>query len=222
VRASLIDCSNAVAFVAADDVLSQFGVAATASPARLDAASCDNSGSLLTAVDDLRRVAGVAMGIGDATTANIPLGSPKVAFVHRPVDFVTTDGQLVGASEYDIGVRFVSMERFHHAVPGTVAMCLAAAAAIDTSVVHDIVAGLPSFRHLMSRTDEPRPLRIASPAGVIEVRARVQSKRRGDHSTDDHGDHDVNMLMTWHVDFVSIVRTQRRLMDGFVYGLVDE
>jgi hypothetical protein len=81
----------------------------------------------------------------------------------------------------------ISMERVHRAVPGTNVMAIAAAARIEGAIPH---------AHARAGT----PLRVACPSGVIPVDADVV-RTPGDG---------------WHVNAISVYRTQRRLMEGSV------
>lgn len=178
VEASLVDATNPVVFVAA----SAFGKTATETPDALDGDT-----GFMAAMDDLRRQAGVAMGMAERPE-DVPLSNPKIAILAPPSDMVTIAGEPVPASAHDILIRILSMEKCHKAVTGTGAMCLAAACGVAGSVPHRLRLG-----------DDPR-VRMASPSGVVDLAADVARSPDG----------------TWQVRSISVERTQRRLMEGWV------
>ena len=177
---SLVDATNPVIFLAAESV----GISGTELPNSLEALP-----GFLHGLDELRRAAGVRMGIA-ANPELVSLGNPKISMLYAPADYTTLDGTHIGADEYDIGVRMVSMERIHRAVTGTGAMCLAAAAQIHGGIAAKL-----------ARQPQPgMPLRIGSPSGILEVDANVVQTASGD----------------WDVHSITVFRTQRRLMEGWV------
>ncbi len=178
VEATLADATSPVVFVSAAD----FGKTATELPDAIDA-----DRGFMAAMDDLRRQAGVAMGLADRP-ADVPLSNPKIAILAAPTDAPTLTGDTVAADEHDILIRILSMERCHKAVTGTGAMCLAAVCRVEGSVAHRLCR--PSSG----------PVRIASPSGVVRVDADVARAEDG----------------TWTVRSIGVDRTQRRLMEGWV------
>ena len=178
VEASLVDATNPVVFVAAAD----FDKTATELPDAIDA-----DRTFMAAMDDLRRQAGVRMDLADQP-ADVPLSNPKIAILAPPSDAPTLSGETLGAEGHDILIRILSMERCHKAVTGTGAMCLAAACLVEGSVPHRLCRPTTGT------------VRIASPSGVVSVRAEVSR-------TADGG---------WTVASIGVDRTQRRLMEGWV------
>ena len=136
---------------------------------------------LMVAIDSLRRAAGVAIGLADAP-GTCPLATPKVAVVAAPQDYSALDGTLVAATECDLVVRAVSMERLHRAIPVTAALALAVALQIpgtlppracrgDARHADDPARHAVGHRHRRCRAGLDRwgPLRtqrIASPHGA--------------------------------------------------------
>lgn len=178
VEASLVDATNPVVFVDA----ASFGKTGTERPEELDA-----DAGFMAAIDDLRRQAGVAMGMAESPRA-VPLSNPKIAILAPPADCTTIAGEPIAADGHDILIRIVSMEKCHKAVTGTGAMCLAAACSVEGSIPQRLRRGT-----------EPK-VRLASPSGVVVLAADVRR--------DDDG--------TWRVRSISVDRTQRRLMEGWV------
>ncbi|MBR7503022.1 acetylornithine aminotransferase, partial [Mycobacterium tuberculosis] len=64
---------------------------------------------------------------------------PKVAVVTPPTPTRLLDGTTLAAEDADIVVRVISMGQAHRAVPGTAAMCLAAAALVPDTIVNLIL-----------------------------------------------------------------------------------
>lgn len=84
---------------------------------------------------------------------------PKVGLVGPPVPYTTTLGEPIGAEDYDVSVRMLSMNAPHPAIGLTSAVAVAAAGLLEGSVVSRTTDG---------PTDEW--LRLGTPAGVVAVR----------------------------------------------------
>ena len=112
---------------------------------------------------------------------------PKIAFVAAPADFTALDGIAYPAAAFDLLARVISMGNCHRAFPLTVAMCLAVAARIDGTVVNECVA------------NQAGDVRLGHPSGVLPIAARV-SAEGGEPKA----------------ETVTVYRTARRLMEGFV------
>ncbi|MEM7254082.1 MAG: PrpF domain-containing protein [Pseudomonadota bacterium] len=150
----------------------------------------DANETLMIRLETIRAEAGVRMGLADtpeAITANVP-SSPKVGLVSGPQDATTLAGDRLTATEGDFTARMVSMGNIHRALPLTGVLGLAVAAGIDGTVVND-VAG-----------DRRGEYRIMQPSGVVQAATEVRASDTG-----------------WTAAFASVVRTQRRLFDGYVY-----
>ena len=181
VAASLVDASAACVFVAADAL----GLEGTEAPDALEA-----DGAAMRALEAVRGAAAVAMGLAgsaEEASARSP-SSPKVALVSPPRAVATLAGETLAADAMDVTVRMISLARPHRAVPLTGAMCVAAAARIDGTVVN-----------AAARPVGAGALRIAHPSGIIDVAAEVRGPGGG-----------------WHAERVVVVRTARRLMEGSV------
>jgi 2-methylaconitate cis-trans-isomerase PrpF len=112
---------------------------------------------------------------------------PKVAMVAPPVAFTALDGTRHGAESADVLARVISMGNCHRAFALTAAMCLAVAARLEGTVVSECAA---------SRSGD---VRLAHPSGVLPIAAVVRA-RDG---------------QPW-AERVTVYRTARRLMEGFV------
>jgi len=145
---------------------------------------------LLALAEAVRSHAAVAMGLvktAQEATEKRP-HTPKLSFVAPPAAYTASDGRKVGADSIDLLARIFSMGVLHHAMTGTGAVALAAAAAIPGTVVSRLAPvgadGRVTFGH---------------PSGVLNVGA--EARRDGDQ---------------WTVAKVMMSRSARRLMEGWV------
>jgi 2-methylaconitate isomerase len=146
--------------------------------------------ALLARVEAVRACGAVAMG-GAATpeeaTAKRP-HTPKLSFVARPAGYTASDGRTVEPDSIDLLARIFSMGVLHHAMTGTGAVAIAAAAAIPGTVVHRVAPVGRDGR-----------VRFGHPSGILRVGAEVA--REGNR---------------WSVKKVMMSRSARRLMEGWV------
>ncbi|MEU5320753.1 PrpF domain-containing protein [Streptomyces sp. NPDC021056] len=84
---------------------------------------------------------------------------PKVGLVGPPVPYTSTLGERIGAEDYDVSIRMLTMNAPHPAIGLTSAVAVAAAGLVEGSVVSRTTDG---------PTDEW--LRLGTPAGVVAVR----------------------------------------------------
>lgn len=178
-RASLVDAANPAVFVSAADL----GLTGAESPDAIEARP-----DLMALLDVIRRIGGVAMGLGAVPEA-VGLASPRVALVAGPTAARTLDGQVLDPAGHDVTIRMLSMERAHRAVPMTGALCLAVACRIEGSIP----------QALATKGETPEEIRVAHPSGTLTVGAEVRRDNQG-----------------WHADSAVVFRTQRRLMQGAV------
>jgi len=153
-------------------------------------ADVNRNPEVLERAEAIRAHAAVTMGLvanAREATAMRP-ATPKLAFVARPVDYAASDGKPVAASSIDLLARIFSMGKLHHAMTGTGAVAIAAAAAIPGTVVHRIAPA-----------DATGRVRFGHPSGVLAVGAEVREERGA-----------------WVVKKVSLSRSARRLMEGWV------
>ncbi|MCT7372450.1 PrpF domain-containing protein [Mycolicibacterium llatzerense] len=105
----------------------------------------------------LRQQASLRMGLskpGDPISHAIP----KVGIVGPPRDYLTTDGEIVRADEYDVSVRMLSMLAPHPAIGLTSAIAVAAASTFAGGVVARALHG-----------STPAKLRLGTPGGILHV-----------------------------------------------------
>ena len=114
--------------------------------------------------------------------------TPKIAFVAAPADYLAASGCAVSADDIDLMVRAVSMGKLHHAMMGTAAVAIAAAAAIPGTLVNLAAGG---------RARES--VCFGHPSGTLRVGAEV---------AEENGE--------WRVKRAIMSRSARILMDGWV------
>jgi 2-methylaconitate isomerase len=180
IEASLVDAANACVFVRAADL----GLAGTELPAALEAVP-----GLLDRLARIRRAASVAMGIApDLEAAARIVHVPFVGLVAPPRDSGSLSGETIRAADIDLTARVISNGVPHQALPLTATLCLAVAARIEGSLVHE--AARP--------TDAA--LRVGMPSGILTADATVT--RDGER---------------WRAERGSFFRTARPLMRGEVF-----
>ena len=114
--------------------------------------------------------------------------TPKVAVVAPPASFTGLDGNAYTGDQMDLVARVISMGNCHRAFALTAAMCLAVAARLPGTVVREC-----------STAADDADVRLAHPSGILPLDARV-----------------VSQVGQPHADRVTVYRTARRLMEGFV------
>ncbi len=150
----------------------------------------DRDSALLQRLEAIRLAASIRMGIArsrDEAAARPSI--PKVAMVAPPQLARTLDGSTVDATDADLTVRMISIGRPHRAIPLTGAMCTAVASRIDGTIVNRVAV-----------RGTAEQVRIAQPSGLTVVGAAVRCARD-----------------QWVVDYATVYRTARRLMEGVVY-----
>ncbi|MDR6207017.1 2-methylaconitate cis-trans isomerase PrpF [Paraburkholderia graminis] len=152
-------------------------------------ADVNGNAELLKKAEAIRSSAAVRMGLArsaeEATT--LRPHTPKLAFVAKPLGYVSSSGKAIDTSSIDINARIFSMGKLHHAMTGTGAVAIAVAAAIPGTLVNRLVstaAGSVRFGH---------------PSGSLQVGAEAQQ-------TDG----------VWTVTKAVMSRSARRLMEGSV------
>jgi hypothetical protein len=114
------------------------------------------------------RVAGaLRMGlIKTADEAATRQHTPKIAFVAKPKDYVSSSGKTVQADEVDLLVLALSMGKLHHAMMGTCAVAIGTAAAIPGTLVNLAAGG--SAREAVRFGHPSGTLRVGAQAGLVD------------------------------------------------------
>ena len=184
-RVSIVDATTAVVAVNAADL----GLQGSELPDAIEA-----DAALLARLEAVRGAAALRLGLSpsvEEARACSPQ-SPLIAIVAAPQAASTLAGEAIDPAAVDLTARVMSMGQAHRALPLTAAMCLAVAARIEGSVVHEL-----------TRPGDPAAdLRLGNPSGVLPVAASVRREGGGEEH--------------WVADDVVVYRTARRLMEGRV------
>lgn len=141
VAVSMADAGAPVALVEADSL----GVSAAATEEQVR--------QYVPMLRKIRARAAVAMGIAPSIDEAFD-AIPKVGIVGPPVDYVTSLGESVSASDYDVSVRMLSMNNPHPTIGLTSAVAIAIATTATDSVLGPV----------------GQPTDAASPTSAIDVR----------------------------------------------------
>jgi 2-methylaconitate isomerase len=143
----------------------------------------------LAMFETIRAYGAVRMGlIKNVDEAAKRQHTPKVAFVAKPKDYVSSSGKKVAAGDVDMLVRALSMGKLHHAMMGTAAVAIGTAAAIPGTLVNLAAGG-----------DARNAVRFGHPSGTLRV---------GAEATQVNGE--------WSVTKAIMSRSARVLMEGWV------
>jgi methylitaconate Delta-isomerase len=183
-RVSVVDAANPVVFVLAEEL----GMLGTEPPAAVEARA-----DVTAALEEVRGIVAEWLGIvpdRGVATAMSP-GLPKVGMVAPPADYQAWSGGLVAEGTMDLCGRLMSMQTAHRAYMVTGAICTAAAAFVEGSLVNEV-----------TRPSRPAPgtIRIGHPAGVMDAEVRAEAG-----------------TPTPRILGVSVGRTARHILDGEVH-----
>ncbi|HTE37168.1 MAG TPA: PrpF domain-containing protein, partial [Reyranella sp.] len=181
IEATLINAGNPTIFVDS----SRLGLSGTELQKDIN-----GNAKILALAEAVRSHGAVAMGLvktpEEATTKR--QHTAKLAFVAPPVGYTASDGKAVTPDAIDLLARIFSMGVLHHAMTGTGAVALAAAAAIPGTIVSRVVSA-----------DADGRVRFGHPSGVLSVGAEAREEAG-----------------QWAVKKVMMSRSARRLMEGWV------
>ena len=114
--------------------------------------------------------------------------TPKVAFVAPAASYTASSGKAVNAEDIDLVVRALSMGKLHHAMMGTAAVAIGAAAAIQGTLVNLAAGGIE--REAVTFGHPSGSLRVGAKASLVDGR--------------------------WQIDQAVMSRSARVLMEGRV------
>lgn len=114
--------------------------------------------------------------------------TPKVAFVAPAASYTSSSGKAVNAEDIDLVVRALSMGKLHHAMMGTAAVAIGAAAAIQGTLVNLAAGGIE--REAVTFGHPSGSLRVGAKASLVDGR--------------------------WQIDQAVMSRSARVLMEGRV------
>ena len=143
----------------------------------------------LARFETMRAYGAKQMGlISDIKEAQARQHTPKIAFVSKPQDYVSSSGKAIAAADIDLNVRALSMGKLHHAMMGTAAVAIGTASAIPGTLVNLAAGG-----------GEKSSVVFGHPSGTLKVGATTNCNDG-----------------QWAVDKVSMSRSARVLMEGWV------
>ena len=143
----------------------------------------------LARFEQIRIAGALRMGlIKTAEEAATRQHTPKIAFVAPAKDYRTASGKEVKDDEIDLLVRALSMGKLHHAMMGTCAVAIGAAAAIPGTLVNLAAGG-----------GEREAVRFGHPSGTLRVGAEARQ-----------------IEGQWTVIKAVMSRSARILMEGWV------
>ena len=152
VEATLIDCSNPVMILRAEDLGLNGG----------EISEFRNNQELLQHIEAIRCQAAVEYGFVDRAedASALSLAKPKVAVISAAHDFMDAEGNRIPGESMDLCSRVISVGAFHKTHPITSGIALAAAASIPGTLAAELVdSSWPG-----------RELRIGHPYGVLSIK----------------------------------------------------
>ena len=143
----------------------------------------------LARFETIRAYGAKQMGlIQDISEAASRQHTPKIAFVSKPKQYVSSSGKTITEQDTDLLVRALSMGKLHHAMMGTAAVAIGTAAAIPGTLVNLAAGG-----------GVREAVRFGHPSGTLRVGAQaIQEKGQ------------------WVVKKAVMSRSARVLMEGWV------
>jgi hypothetical protein len=145
-------------------------------------------------LESIRAQGGVAMGLfKDVSEAEKSQHIPKIAWVAPAATYTASSGKTVAGEDIDLVVRAMSMGQLHHAMMGTAAVAIAAAATTPGTLVNQAAGG-----------GELSEVRFGHPSGTLLVGGKTE-----------------NNDGRWQAKKVSMSRSARRIMVGEVFVPAD-
>mgnify|MGYP006347379455 FL=1 len=143
----------------------------------------------LARFETIRAYGAKQMGlIQDISEAASRQHTPKIAFVSKPKQYISSSGKTITEQDTDLLVRALSMGKLHHAMMGTAAVAIGTAAAIPGTLVNLAAGG-----------GAREAVRFGHPSGTLRVGAQaIQEKGQ------------------WVVKKAVMSRSARVLMEGWV------
>ncbi len=179
-KATLINAGIATIFVNAEDI-------------GFDATECQDdinyNPETLAMFETIRSHGALKMGlVNELCEAQHCQHTPKIAFVNSAKSYLSSSGKRVEASSIDLCVRALSMGKLHHAMMGTAAVAIGAAAAVPGTLVNIAAGG-----------GERDQINFGHPSGTLLV---------GAQATQEQGQ--------WVAKKAVMGRSARVLMEGWV------
>ena len=154
----------------------------------------NSDSELLAKLEKIRATGGVAMGLfKDVSEAQASQHIPKIAWVALAQSYSASSGKAVEATDIDLVVRAMSMGQLHHAMMGTAAVAIAAAATTQGTLVNQAAGA-----------GELTEVRFGHPSGTLLVGGKTE-----------------RVNGRWQAKKVSMSRSARRIMVGDVFVPAD-
>ena len=154
----------------------------------------NSNSETLAKLEAIRAKGGVAMGLfTDVSEAQSSQHIPKIAWVAPAQSYSASSGKAVDAADIDLVVRAMSMGQLHHAMMGTAAVAIAAAATTQGTLVNEAAGG-----------SELGEVRFGHPSGTLLVGGKTE-----------------RVNGRWQAKKVSMSRSARRIMVGEVFVPAD-
>lgn len=149
----------------------------------------NNDEQALARFETIRAYGAVRMGlIENVAEAAGRQHTPKVAFVASPSSYKASSGKTIMTADIDLLVRALSMGKLHHAMMGTAAVAIGAAAAVPGTLVNLAAGG-----------GARQSVRFGHPSGTLRVGAEARLHEG-----------------MWTITKASMSRSARVLMEGWV------
>ena len=143
----------------------------------------------LARFETIRAYGAKQMGlIQDISEAASRQHTPKIAFVSKPKQYISSSGKTITEQDTDLLVRALSMGKLHHAMMGTAAVAIGTAAALPGTLVNLAAGG-----------GAREAVRFGHPSGTLRV---------GAQAIQENGQ--------WLVKKAVMSRSARVLMEGWV------
>ncbi|MGO2885541.1 2-methylaconitate cis-trans isomerase PrpF [Psychrobacter celer] len=154
----------------------------------------NSNDALLAKLEKIRARGGVAMGLfTDESEAQSSQHIPKIAWVAPAQSYNASSGKAVNKEDINLVVRAMSMGQLHHAMMGTAAVAIAAAATTQGTLVNEAAGG-----------GELTEVRFGHPSGTLLVGGKTDQ-----------------VDGRWQAKKVSMSRSARRIMTGEVFVPAD-
>ena len=178
VEVSIVDAANPLIFVNAEAL----GLTGRELPDELNADK-----KKLELLETVRGMAAQKLGLTDnyKKSAWETPGIPKMTFVAKADNYVTSDGKEVKKEVIDLLSRMMCMQKTHPSYAMTGAMCTAAAAVIPGSVVQQV----------LNPAADTQFIRIGHPGGVLECGVDYEMKENQPVIEDTFGFRTANLLL---------------------------
>lgn len=150
----------------------------------------NSDAELLHKLETIRAYGAMQMGlISQLSDAKTRQHTPKIAWVATPADYIASSGKPVSATSIDLLVRAMSMGQLHHAMMGTAAVAIAAAATTQGTLVNLAAGG-----------GDISEVTFGHPSGTLKVGGKSEL-----------------IDGKWQAKKVSMSRSARRIMVGEVF-----